>query len=134
MKFGFFVTTLALLIAGPAMAGPAITDTDSDGTFDVLDICSADPTVPVPNGGDADNDGYGDGCDADFNNDGVVNSVDSGIFLVDLNSGIPTPGLGTDTNGDGVVNAIDTGMVIPGLSLGVPGPSGLSCAGTVPCP
>ena len=133
MKFGFFVTTLALLIAGPAIAGPA-TDTDGDGTFDVLDICSTVATVPSPCGDDTDGDGYGNGCDGDFNNDGVVNAVDSGIYLPSLSTGVPDAVTGTDLNCDGVVNAVDSGIYLGQLGAGVPGPSGLSCAGTVPCP
>ena len=37
-------------------------------------------------------------------------------------------------NCDGVVNAVDSGKFLGQLSAGVPGPSGLPCAGTVPCP
>jgi hypothetical protein len=110
-------------------------DSDSDGTFDVLDICSADALSPSPCGLDSDNDGYGNRCDGDFNNDGVVNAVDSGLYLPDLGSGVPTAaGGGTDMNCDGVVNAVDSGLYLGQLGAGAPGPSGLSCAGTVPCP
>lgn len=133
MKFGLLTITLALMLAGPAFAGPA-TDTDSDGTFDVLDICSTDAASPSPCPDDTDGDGYGNRCDGDFNNDGTVNAVDSGIYLPSLASGVPDPVAGTDLNCDGTVNAVDSGIYLGQLSAGVPGPSGLPCAGTVPCP
>jgi hypothetical protein len=108
-------------------------DMDGDGTIDVLDFCKLEPDAPSLYGCDTDNDGIGNYCDCDLNHDGVCASVDSGIFLGDLGTGIDS-GSGTDMNCDGIVNALDTARFISGLLMGVPGPSGLPCAGTVPCP
>ena len=151
MKVGVLATTLAiLLVGGPVLAGPA-SDSDSDGTFDVLDICSANALVPSPVACDEDNDGYGNGCDADFNNDGVIDGLDfnaPGTPAVDsffeCFTTASDPGLvGCDMNCDGVIDGLDFNN--PGTAEldsffelfagpGVPGPSGLGCAGTVPCP
>jgi hypothetical protein len=127
------ILPLAAFLAAAAWAGPA-DDDDMDGVPNVLDICSQDALSPSPCSWDDDNDGYGNRCDGDFNNDGVVNAVDSGIYLPDLLAGIATPGLGTDLDCDGVVNAVGTGLFLGQLGAGIPGPSGLPCAGTVPCP
>jgi hypothetical protein len=81
---------------------------------------------------DMDQDGYGNHCDADFNGDGVTNSVDGGVFLADLEARADS-GTGTDMNGDGAVNSSDAELFLDNLGRGAPGPSGLSCAGIVPC-
>ena len=145
MKVGVLATTLAILmIGGSAYAGPAV-DTDSDGTFDVLDICSANAAAPVPNGLDTDMDGYGNQCDCDFNNDGLANGADFSAAganndFLDCFSGGDVAGLGCDMNGDTLVNGADFSSAGPGndfldcFATGVPGPSGLPCAGTVACP
>lgn len=137
MKVGVLATMTAILLVGgyslSAQAGPA-TDSDSDGTLDIADFCSLDPTAPAPCSLDTDNDGYGNACDGDFSNDGVTNATDAGTMIADLGGGVDG-GTGTDMNCDGVVNATDAGIFVNQLNgAGVPGPSGLSCAGTVPCP
>jgi hypothetical protein len=63
----------------------ATADDDLDGVPNVADSCVSTPNPPVTplsfqhtTGGqlDDDGDGYGNQCDADFNNDGVVNYLD----------------------------------------------------------
>jgi hypothetical protein len=132
MKVGVLAIMMVMLLPFAAAAGPAV-DSDSDGTVDVLDFCSADPSAPAPCGFDTDTDGYGNACDGDYNQDGVVNAGDAGPLIADLASGIDS-GVGTDMNCDGVVNAGDVAPFLSQSSQGVPGPSGLPCAGTVPCP
>lgn len=137
MKVGVLATLMAFLLVGgfalSAQAGPA-TDSDSDGTIDLQDFCSADPLAPAPCNLDTDSDGYGNKCDGDFNNDGVTNASDAPPIQADLVSGIDG-GAGTDMNCDGVVNSSDATLFLGQLNgAGVPGPSGLPCAGTAPCP
>lgn len=93
------------------------TDTDGDGIINTADNC-----IEVANADqrDTDNDGYGNICDADLNNDGFVNFADLAImkstfFSSDANS---------DLNGDGVVNFADL-ATMKLFFFGVPGPSGL---------
>lgn len=136
MKVGVLASMMAFLLVGgfslAAQAGPA-PDSDSDGTVDVNDFCSENPMAPDPVGCDNDNDGYGNLCDGDFNQDGVVTISDVDPFVAALNAGVD-PGDGTDMNCDGVVSISDVDPFIVKLNEGAPGPSGLACAGTVPCP
>ena len=50
---------------------------------------------------DSDNDGHGNMCDADFNNDGVVNFGDYNILQLEFFS---QEAVNTDMSGDGVCN------------------------------
>jgi hypothetical protein len=118
-------------------------DDDADGIPNVLDKCTLDSRNSVaPATCDSDSDGYGNVCDADFNQDFSVNAVDFGMFFVPAFKGqdpAPWP-QGLDMNCDNSVAAVDFGMFfVPkfkGTAPGgkTPGPSGLSCAGIVPCP
>jgi hypothetical protein len=88
---------LVVLIA-PWIAVAALgDDTDADGVEDAEDNC-----LLIPNAGalacDSDMDGYGNLCDGDFNNDGVVNfSVDFALLFFpdfyDPAFGAPPPGV-----------------------------------------
>jgi hypothetical protein len=132
MKLGVLAITIAILLPFGAMAGPA-PDMDSDGTVDVLDSCKLDPLVPTPCATDQDMDGYGAPCDGDYNNDGVVDFIDIPFFTAALAAGVPS-GLDEDMNCDAVVDFVDIPFFTGKLAVGTPGPSGLPCAGTVPCP
>jgi hypothetical protein len=138
MRNGALAGVLAALCAAglaiAAFAGPA-TDTDGDGVFDVVDNCLARKNPP-PSDCDTDNDGYGNYCDGDFNNDKAVNATDfTARFLPDFKAGTDkVPIDGTDMNCNGVVSATDyIPHFLPQFKQGKPGPSGLFCAGTVPC-
>lgn len=89
---------------GAFEAGDLESDMDLDGVDDPFDNC-----VNVANTlqRDTDADGYGNFCDADFNNDCVVNVIDLGV----LRSVFFTTDEDADLNGDGVVNAIDLGLL-----------------------
>jgi len=54
------------------------TDDDTDGLSNTQDNCTQ---VSNPDQTDSDGDLYGNACDADFNNDGVVNGLDVGPFI-----------------------------------------------------
>ena len=132
----------ALVIGLPmlAFAGPA-GDGDGDGIPDVIDNCSTVANAGAA-GCDDDKDGYGNACDGDFNNDGTSDGVDfSPLFLADFFSGTQADNpagnpQGTNMNCDGVVDGVDFAIpfFLTQFASGIPGPSGLSCAGTVPCP
>ena len=90
-----------------------------------------DNCTEVPNADqrDTDLDGYGNACDADLNNDGVVDFLDLGL----LKAVFFTDDADADLNGDGSVDFLDLGLMKSGF-FQPPGPSGLACAGTIPCP
>lgn len=101
---------------GVAQASPEETDADGDGVPDSRDNCTA---VANANQRDSDSDGYGDACDADANNDGIVNSLD----VAAVRNGFGTRGATrADLNGDGIVNALDVALVRR-LFATRPGPS-----------
>ena len=124
----------SLFAVGFAMSATAgsVADADSDGVPDVFDNCLnvANGMNETSNQVDTDQDGFGNACDADYDNSGAVNTVDFGPFLSAFGAGA---GAAQDHNGDGVVNTIDFGVFLSQFNQGVPGPSGLSCAGAVPC-
>ena len=100
-------------------------DSDGDAVADALDDCTL---VANPDQRDADHDGYGNACDADLNNDGVVNFGD----LAKMKSVFFKADESADLNGDNVVNFDDL-TILKRAFFKKPGPSGLACAGQVPC-
>ena len=96
---------LALLVPPP--------DADEDGIEDALDNCLLVPNGPLlPDAGgnsqrDTDADGFGNVCDADLNNDGIVNFTDLGSFKAVFGS----PDADADLNGDGLVNFADLALL-----------------------
>lgn len=103
-------------------------DADADGVPDSQDNCVNEPNGPLlPDLGlhiqrDTNGDGFGNVCDPDLNNDGVVNNLDAGLLRLDF---LKTGNLNSDFNGDHVVNSLDAGILSRFL-LSVPGPSGLA--------
>jgi hypothetical protein len=100
-------------------------DTDGDGIADSVDNCTL---VANANQRDTDQDGYGNLCDADLNNDLIVNSIDLGLFKkcylkqsADAQCARPQD---ADINGDGIANVIDLGL-FKMLYLKPVGPRGL---------
>lgn len=136
MKTGLISGGIALIatlgLATMALAGPSA-DFDGDGVYDVLDNCSNVPNA-APDDCDTDNDGYGNRCDGDFDQDGYTFPSDFGVFNADFTSTGYDGGTGTDMDCDGYVFPSDFGLWNAQFtSSGQPGPSGLHCAGTVPC-
>ena len=55
--------------------------------------------------------------------------------MPDFKKGVDLPPVdGTDMDCNGSVNAVDFGLFVPQFKAGKAGPSGLDCAGTIPCP
>ena len=102
---------------GITIALPA-TDTDLDGVVDKIDNCTL-----VSNAAqlDTNGDGFGNACDPDLDNNGVVNFLDASIFGT-----LFGPGTGDgDFNGDGNTNFLDY-AIFPDYFGGPPGPSGVA--------
>ena len=99
-----------------AVASAAGPDTDGDGVADSTDNCRLEQN---PSQLDADGDGWGNRCDADFDNSGGVNVIDLAILREAFFTNDPL----TDLNADGVVNVIDL-AIIRNLFFEPPGPAG----------
>jgi len=103
----------------------ATSDYDQDGILNLLDNCTR---VPNSDQRDTDNDGYGSICDADLNQDGYVDFLDLSVFANAFRTSDPD----SDFNGSGAVDFLDLSW-LANMFRKPPGPSGLDCAGTVPC-
>jgi hypothetical protein len=133
IKLIMLVGLFALGLAFSATAG-SVVDTDSDSVPDTFDNCSSLGNGPADgsNQVDSDQDGYGNACDADYNQDTFVNTGDFSTFLASF-TGTFDPD--TDHDGDGFCTVGDFSTFLAGFTASAPqiGPSGLSCAGTAPC-
>ncbi len=112
-------------------------DGDADGVPDECDNCSALPNGrdQIPGQLDTDADGYGNACDADYNQDGYTTTLDFALFLSAFTGQTPNPD--TDQNGDGQTTTLDFPLYLDAFRGVIPaaGPSGYACAGiSVPCP
>jgi hypothetical protein len=107
-------------------------DADADGIADAEDNC-----LDIPNADqtDADLDGYGNACDADYDGDGSVGLGDFGIFSAAYGASASDGHYDAraDHDANGAVGVEDFGTLSQ-LWGSSPGPSGLACAGSVPCP
>ena len=144
MKIGAITLTLAfsmafafLVLAGmpPASdAGPCPSTLDTDTIGDCVDNCTIldnDPQV------DTNTDGYGNVCDGDFDQTGINSLKNRGEMLsILLCNPVLCPATfnpDIDMDSDGTVSLTDLGSHTK-LLLSPTGPSGLACAGIVPCP
>jgi len=107
-----------------------VIDSDGDGLFDAQDNC---PITPNPDQLDFDMDGFGQICDADFNNDGLVGIPDWNLFRSSFSLSVPPGDPSLDMNSDGTIGIPDLNL-LRAHAFKPAGPSGLYCAGTVPCP
>jgi hypothetical protein len=98
-------------------------DTDQDRVVDIIDNCTK---TSNPLQTDGDNDGFGNACDADLNNDGKVTQADEGLFLQQQKNyaaGKPyNPAADFDANGK--VEDSDYKILLAAIKAGlVPGPT-----------
>lgn len=93
-------------------------DTDGDTIFDHLDNCTL---IENTDQRDTDNDGYGNPCDPDFDNNLIVNASDLAYFKTVFF----TPDPDADLNGDGIVNAADL-ATLKIFFFKPPGPSAIA--------
>jgi hypothetical protein len=97
--------------------GLVASDEDGDGRRYCVDNC---PKVANPDQLDSDSDGYGNRCDADFNNNGVVDSQDGARLKATFGSNAFPE---RDLNGNGIVDSQD-GAILKSMFGKAPGPSG----------
>jgi glucose/arabinose dehydrogenase len=89
-------------------------DSDGDGEPDSSDNCTLAVNADQR---DTDQDGFGNLCDADLNNDGVINVLDLGLLKSEFFGSSPD----ADFDGDGAVNVTDLGILKLSY-FGAPGP------------
>jgi hypothetical protein len=97
---------------------PPLTDTDADGVPDVTDNCQQSANTDQR---DTNGDSYGNACDPDFNNNGIVDSQDGALLRARFGS---TTHPDQDLNGNGIVDSQD-GALLRARFGQAPGPSGL---------
>ena len=116
---------ISLLLTLGAQAAVTV-DEDADGILDHEDNCLFAANADQR---DADGDGIGNICDADLNNDCVVNAIDLGLFKTVYQTSDET----ADFNGDGLVDDDDL-QVLRSRFFKLPGPSGsmTACACSPP--
>lgn len=138
------VALLTLMFALVSGAGPTTgcaSDPDGDGVCDSLglDNCTA---VANPGQRDDDEDGYGNICDSDVNQDCIVGGPDLGATFARSFSSAPWSPKSDgayDVNEDGVVGGPDLAKIFADSFL-LPGPTSRACAdctaaaGTGVCP
>lgn len=107
-------------------------DADEDGVCDAEDACLLEPD---PGQLDSNADGYGNACDADYDGDGAVGGDDYLLLVGGFGARLGGPDYDPDldSDGDGAIGAPEV-MLLGSAFGGPPGPSGLACAGTIPCP
>ncbi|MEL7240639.1 MAG: thrombospondin type 3 repeat-containing protein, partial [Planctomycetota bacterium] len=119
LQFGFQTTASNFTPSGVFFDnirfGTQIVDGDFDGIDDGVDNCLL---VANADQRDTDGDGFGNACDADLNNDGVINVIDLGILRTVFFTADPD----ADFNGDGTVNVVDLGIMRSAF-FGAPGPA-----------
>lgn len=94
-----------------------VVDTDGDGVADNLDNCKL---VANANQRDTDNDGYGNICDPDFNQNKIVDPLDLNSLKAQFGKASPNH----DLNGNGIVDPLDLN-ILKSYWGKAPGPSGL---------
>jgi hypothetical protein len=113
---GWLNTGMATPYVMASATWPSLPDTDGDGVTDDSDNCTL---VPNADQRDTDGDNYGNLCDADFDNSGMVDAAD----LVTFRSRYRTTDPDADFDGDGIVSAPDL-VIMRSLYMKPPGPSG----------
>ena len=137
----FALLLLLLLIPVPALAGSGIVDADFDLVPDAFDNCTTIANGPndASNQLDCEPDGFGDACDADYDNNGATTTVDFDIFFQCFTGVFTTVSpsicacVDPDANGATTTTDFTTFFDYFSNDQAPPGPSGLNCAGTIPC-
>ncbi|MFK8016042.1 MAG: thrombospondin type 3 repeat-containing protein [Gammaproteobacteria bacterium] len=112
---GFVYDDLVVFLTSTINVVP-VPDVDGDGVNDLEDNCTVEAN---PEQVDADGDGIGNRCDADFNQDCTVNAIDLGFFRTRFFTDDPV----ADLDSSGSVNTVDLG-ILRSFFFDTPGPSG----------
>ena len=108
---------MALLMFNLSITNALSYDTDNDGIDDAVDNCI---NTPNHEQSDTDGDGYGNRCDADYNNNCLADFGDYSLFR----SQFRTSSFTYDLNGDGDLDVVDFKIFKDRFALlGPPGPS-----------
>ena len=129
---GYFDVQYRLQGVESVTPAPALADVDVDAVYDCMDLCS---TVANATQLDTDFDGYGQPCDADFDQDGIVGGTDFNVLRQCF--GQTVPGVGPADDPTCAESDMDGNLVVGGtdfnsmrLAFGMaPGPS---CCGAPP--
>lgn len=122
--FTFLVgITASVGLAAAVHAQTGGPDADGDGVANPEDNCTQ---TANPDQMDADGDNYGNICDGDLDNNGIVNEADFELLRSVLNqeSSASVLAAAADLDGNGRVTAQDFGRLRAQLNA-APGPSGL---------
>jgi hypothetical protein len=134
LKLILLASVFALGFAFTANAG-SVVDSDSDLVPDAYDNCTNIANGPndSDNQSDTNVDGYGNACDPDYDNNGATTTTDFTVFL-DAFTGA-SPNADTDHDGNGATTTTDFTTFLNFFQNGNAGagPSGLACAGSIPC-
>ena len=116
----------AAAVSPPAEAGPIDPAQDPDGDQVTASTGAGDNCSAAFNAGQSDTsgDGFGNACDADYDNDGVVGGSDFARVLRAFGSkpGDPLWDADLDANGDGLIGGADFSLVMTSFGK-APGPS-----------
>lgn len=113
--------------AGEPTTAAGLPDRDADGIADAIDNCLSAANTDQR---DTDGDAIGNACDADLDNNGVVNTLDLGLFKTVFFQ--TAPGLDADFDGDGTVALDDLGLLRNSF-YDAPGPVGACIAEPAAC-
>jgi hypothetical protein len=107
-------------------------DQDADGAGDPVDNCLE---IPNPDQRDTNQDGYGNLCDTDIDDNGATGVSDFLMLKASFGSmeGEPAYDPNADFDGNTAVGVYDFLIFSPEWGH-APGPSGYGCAGSIPCP
>ncbi|ANM29521.1 hypothetical protein ABI59_07895 [Acidobacteria bacterium Mor1] len=119
------ISLSAGLLGGLCLAAPD-TDVDGDGIFDYRDNCLFEAN---PSQRDTDRDGFGNRCDPDFDQNGVVDGSDEWMLLQEIDAEPPEVETADtlrvlrllDLNEDGVVDVLDL-EILRTYNFRAPGP------------
>lgn len=125
--FAFSNSTQSTVLKGNSASAWAVRDGDSvpldsdgDGVFENADNCTL---IANADQRDTNNDGFGNICDPDLDNNGVVNFLDISAWVAFFNTACGN--VDPDLNGDGSCNFADF-QIIPDYFNLPPGPSGVA--------